>query len=85
MSRSSKVGSLPHQIILFTTRAPDPLAEKLIREGMIVYEALAISEVLALAQDHPSAQIILAPGIDAARARIIQQRYPTVKVSQDGL
>jgi hypothetical protein len=68
-------------IILFTTRAPHPLAGELAGAGFEVHEALAISEVFALAERYPSAQIVITSGIDATRARIIQQRYPTVVIS----
>jgi hypothetical protein len=70
-------------IILFVTHAPHPLADELITKGFTVYEALAISEVLALVQQHPSAQIIITAGVDADRARVIQQRYPTVKTGPE--
>jgi hypothetical protein len=47
-------------------------------KGFIVYEALAISEVFALVQEHHGAQIVITGEIDAERAKIIQQRYPTI-------
>ena len=48
-------------VILFTTHAPDTLSDELARQGHEVYEALAISEVLALAEQHPTASIIITP------------------------
>ena len=39
-------------LILFTTQAPDPLAAQLSNYGHQVFEALAISEVLALAETY---------------------------------
>jgi hypothetical protein len=65
-------------VILFTAHATHPLADELIRKGFTVYEALAVSEVLALVQQHPDAQIVITGEIDLARAKIIQQRYPTI-------
>jgi hypothetical protein len=65
-------------LILFTTIAPDPLAEELSRQGHTVYEAIAISEVYALADQHPQAQIILTADIDPERAKAIQHHYPTM-------
>jgi hypothetical protein len=38
-------------LILFTTQAPDPLAAELLHQGHQVFEALAISEVYALARN----------------------------------
>lgn len=69
-------------IILFTTRAPHPLTDELMK-GFTVYEALAISEVFALAQEHPEAQIIITAGVDARRAMVIQRHYPTISMRQD--
>jgi hypothetical protein len=65
-------------LILFTTIAPHPLTDELFRQGHQVTEALAISEVLSLAQQHPASTIIITADIDQARARMIQQQYMTV-------
>jgi hypothetical protein len=70
-------------LILFTTIAPDPLAEELSRQGHTVYEALAVSEVYALADQHPKAQIILTADIDPERAKAIQHHYPTLHLKAD--
>jgi len=48
-------------VILFTTHAPDTLLDGLVRQGHEVYEALAISEVMALAEQQPTASIIITP------------------------
>jgi hypothetical protein len=45
-------------VILFTTELPNKIADALEVEGLEVYEALAISEVLALAEQHPISSII---------------------------
>ncbi|HKD79531.1 MAG TPA: hypothetical protein VKH81_07540 [Candidatus Angelobacter sp.] len=44
---------------------------------MSTYEALAISEVLALAAEHPNAHVVIAPDVNRVRAKIIQQHHPT--------
>jgi hypothetical protein len=51
-------------LILFGTEAPNPLADELSHQGHQVYEALAISEVYALADQHPMATIIMTADID---------------------
>jgi hypothetical protein len=43
-------------LILFCTQAPNPLTTELHHQGHTVYEAIAISEVYALADQHPQAQ-----------------------------
>jgi predicted nicotinamide N-methyase len=64
--------------ILFCTQAPNPLTAELSQQGHTVYEAIAISEVYALADQHPTAQIILTADIDPERAKAIQHHYPTM-------
>jgi hypothetical protein len=65
-------------LILFCTQAPNPLTTELQQQGHTVYEAIAISEVLALAEQHPTAAIIIDAGVDPETAKLIQQHYPTL-------
>jgi predicted nicotinamide N-methyase len=70
-------------LILFCTHAPHPLTTELSRQGHTVFEAIAISEVYALADQHPQAQIILTADIDPERAKAIQHHYPTMHLKAD--
>lgn len=65
-------------LILFCTTFPHPFTEELSRQGHQLFEALAISEVYALADQHPTATIIITADIDPERAKAIQQHYPTM-------
>lgn len=65
-------------LIQFTTIAPHPLTDELSRQCHHVYEALAVSEVYALADQHPLATIIITADIDPDRAKAIQHHYPTL-------
>jgi hypothetical protein len=67
-------------LILFTTVAPHPLTHELSHQGHIVYEALAVSEVYALADQHPLATIIITAEVDQERAKAIQHHYPTLQL-----
>jgi hypothetical protein len=67
-------------LILFTTQAPNTLAEELARHGHEIYEALAISEVMALAEEHADSVIVIASEVDLGRASVIQQHWPTVRL-----
>jgi hypothetical protein len=67
-------------VILFTTQMPSRFTDALEAEGLEVYEALAISEVLALAEQHQSFSIIITPEVDQVRATVIQQHWPTVQL-----
>jgi hypothetical protein len=69
-------------VILFSTRSPHSLAAELIADGHTVYEALAVSEVFALVQEHPEAQIVITGDVDPKRAKAIQQRYPTITLKR---
>jgi hypothetical protein len=70
-------------VVLFTAFAPHPIADGLSRAGFCVYEALAVSEVLALAAEHPEAQIVITAEIEPDRAKVIQEHYPTLHLSQN--
>jgi hypothetical protein len=65
-------------VIIFTALAPCTLTEELSRQGHTVHEAMAVSEVYALADQHPLATIILTADIDPERAKAIQHHYPTL-------
>jgi ABC-type nitrate/sulfonate/bicarbonate transport system ATPase subunit len=68
-------------LILLTARAPHPLTDELILAGHDVLEALAISEVFALLEQIPEAQVIIAADIEAERAKVIQQHNPTIHLT----
>ena len=67
-------------IILFTTRASNTISDELAGQGHEVYEALAISEVLALVEQHPASQIPITPEVAQKRASVIQQHWPTIRM-----
>jgi hypothetical protein len=70
-------------IVYFTSSAPAPLTDQLILAGNQVFEALAISEVLALAEEHPGAHIIIDADVEAEQAKVVQQHYPTIQLQAD--
>jgi hypothetical protein len=65
-------------LILFTTTAPNRLTDELSHQGHQVFEALTISEVFALADQHPNAVIIITAEVDPERVKAIQHHYPTL-------
>jgi hypothetical protein len=67
-------------VILFADHAPNKITAALEAEGLEVHEALAISEVLALAEEHPVSSIIITPEVDQRQADVIAQHYPTVRL-----
>lgn len=73
----------PMTIIYFTRYFPNALADELSRQGHTVHEVLAISEVLALAEQHPEAQIVIAPDVDDERARVVGLRYATIRLQTE--
>lgn len=76
------LGFINMVVILFTTELPDRITDALEAEGLEVHEALAISEVLALAEQHPFSSIIITPDVDERRADVIAQHYPTVRLHE---
>jgi hypothetical protein len=69
-------------LILFTTRAPHPLADQLINQGHPTLEALAVSEVFALIGQHRDAQIIITADVPLESAQEILRHYPTLHLSE---
>ena len=70
-------------LILFTSTAPHRLTDELSAQGHQVYEALAVSEVLALAAQFPGAQIIITADVELERAKAIQHHYPTITLKPE--
>jgi hypothetical protein len=73
----------PMTVILFTTRAPNTLADELSHQGYTVYEALAVSDVHALVDQHPLATLIITADVDPERAKAVQHHYPTMHLKAD--
>jgi hypothetical protein len=69
-------------IIFFTHSLPSPIADELQRQGHQLFECLAISEVLALQEQHPGAQIVIDHSVPAEEAKVIQQHYPTITLNE---
>lgn len=68
-------------LILFTDTAPHPLAEELSRQGHQVFEAVAISEVYALADQHLNATIIITSEVHPERA--VHHHYTTLHLKPE--
>ncbi len=65
-------------IILFSGIAPHPIAEELLSLGVLIREAIAISEVFRLIELYPDAPILITSDVDSDRAKLIQQRHSTL-------
>lgn len=70
-------------IIFFTRSLPSAIANELQRQGHTIHEALALSEVFNLMEQHPNAQIIIAADVQAASAKVIQCHYPTLTLEPE--
>ncbi len=70
-------------MILLITRAPHTLTDALSQQGYTVYEALAVSDVYALADQHPLATIIITADVDPERTKAVQHHYPTLHLKAD--
>jgi len=63
-------------LILFTERAPHLLTKELGHQGHRVFEAVAISEVYALADQHPTAAIIIITAdVHPERVKAVRHHY----------
>ena len=65
-------------IIWFTRSLPSSISDELTRQGYTVFESLSISETLSLAEQHPTAAIIVNHDVEKAAAKVIQQHHPTL-------
>jgi hypothetical protein len=52
------------------------------RQRYQVNQALAVSEVFSLAQQHQSASMIITPDVEQARAKVIQQHWPALHLTR---
>ena len=65
----------------FTRRAPSPMAAAIAAHGgHAVYEAIAVSEVLALMEQHSIQILIIDSTVDDDAARELQQRLVTLRL-----
>lgn len=65
-------------LVYLTTRAPSELASELILAGHAVWEALAVSEVLYLCEQHNIDVVVIAPDIEGAAVAEVQMRRMTL-------
>jgi hypothetical protein len=68
------------KLVFQGTRAifSDPQRKNCPARAIRSYEALAVSEVLAVIEQHPTAAILIAADVDPERAKAIQHQYPTM-------
>jgi len=69
-------------LIYFTRELPGIGAE-LSRAGCQVYEALALSEVFYLAEQHPDAAIVIDHSVDDEAAREVARHHVTLRMTPD--
>lgn len=60
-------------IIIFTNEDQDPLAEDLSYKGHQVFTTHQISEFLVLAEQHPTAEIIISCELDQETTKVIKK------------
>lgn len=66
-------------LIYFTRELPG-LSEDLIEAGFQVYEALAISDVFCLAEQYPSAIVVIDSSVEDLAALEIARSEPTLRL-----
>lgn len=68
-------------LIYFSRQLPG-LSDDLERAGFHVFEALAISEVFYLSEQHPSAQIVIDSSVEDSAALQVAQHQPTMRLKR---
>jgi hypothetical protein len=67
--------------IWFTRCAPSPLAAAVAAHGgLVIYEAIAVSEVLALMERQDSPIVIIDPTVEEEAARELQKRFVSLRL-----
>lgn len=69
--------------LLYFTRELPGICEDLIQNGLTVYEALAISEVLYLAELYPGAHIVIDHTVEDGAANALAKRYSTLRLNSE--
>ena len=69
--------------LIYFTRALPGISEDLNKAGFQVYEALAISEVFYLMEQHPTASITVDSTVEHEAAQQVALHYPTVRMKAD--
>lgn len=69
--------------LIYCTRELPGLSNELEVAGFQVYEALALSEVFFLAEQHPGAHIVIDHTVEDGAANEIAQHYPTLRLKQE--
>lgn len=69
-------------VIYFTRELPG-LSEELSQGGFQVYEALAISEVFYLVEQHPNAYIVVDHTVEEDAAREAAKHYSTLRLIRE--
>lgn len=65
----------------FTGRAPSPLAAAVATHGrLVIYEAIAVSEVLALMRDHDLHIVIIDSTVEEEVARELQKNFISLRL-----
>ena len=65
-------------LVYLTTRAPSDMASDLTLAGYTVWEALAVSEVLYLCEQHDIDVVVIAPDVEDAEIVEVQMRRTTL-------
>jgi hypothetical protein len=68
------------RILIWTDKAPYPLTDILLKAGFQVWEALAVSEVLALCESKNIDIILITPEVDDAGCTELKQHYVMIKL-----
>ncbi len=65
-------------LVYLTARAPSEIATDLIHAGYVVWEALAVSEVLYLCEHHSIDVVVIGPDVEDAEIVEVQMRRMTL-------
>jgi hypothetical protein len=70
-------------LVLLTNRAPSKMADELTLAGYHVFEALAVSEVLYLCEQHDIDAVVIAADVEDLQIVEAQMRRITIKLKPE--
>jgi len=73
--------NLDVRTLIYFTRELPGLSPDLELAGFQVYEALALSEVFFLVEQHPSAHIVIDANVEDTAAKEVAQHHPTLRLN----
>lgn len=72
-----------NRTLVYFTRELPGLSDDLLEYGFQIYEALAVSEVLYLCEQHPKALVVIDHTVEPDAAKTVAQKHMTLQLKPE--